>query len=310
MTVQEILNSTFTKTKKAILLFEAGYTRRDVANWITNGNYGFAHNIWKKWDDSRIQNTTPQQAEFTFQFNRTFGIELEIFGPTREQLISAFQQQGITLVSQDYNHITSTDWKIVRDGSISGSNGNEIVSPILSGLDGLDQIKKVTIALNKVKAQVNTSCGFHVHFGANDFTLENFKSLAKNHIQLEKDFDAIVPESRRANKNSYCKSLTASFRTKNLTMEKINSATTVNELIRQFPSRYVKLNFQSFVRQGTIEVRHHSGTTTFSKIKNWILICARMMEYSKANLLTNNIKDILNESLQDYFEDRKVDLAA
>ena len=51
MTQEQILQSSFTKTKKAYLLFDLGYTRAQVAELITNGNYGFAHNIWKKWND-------------------------------------------------------------------------------------------------------------------------------------------------------------------------------------------------------------------------------------------------------------------
>lgn len=313
MTQQEILNSNFNKTKKAFLLFELGYTRRDVATWITNGNYGFAHNIWKKWSEQR---TTAQPIEtiealpFEFTFSRTFGIELEIYGPTRETLIREFRREGITLVSETYNHETRNNWKIVSDSSITGANGNEIVSPVLSGAQGIEQLKKVCIALNRAKAQVNTSCGFHVHFGASDLNLENFKNLAKSHINTESSFDSIVPSSRRNNSNHYCKSLTSIANSKTEAFQKIDAATSINDLVRAFGGRYYKLNFQSFTRQGTVEFRHHSGTTQFSKIKNWILICARLIEYTKANGLTNNINHFTNESLQDFINDRAIDLAA
>ena len=80
-------------------------------------------------------------------------------------------------------------------------------------------------------------------------------------------------------------------------------------MARAFNSRYFKLNLQSYVKYGTVEFRHHSGTTTFSKVKNWILICARLVEYSKQNGVTNNLNYILNESLQDYVADRAVDVA-
>lgn len=313
MTQQEILNSSFNKTKKAFLLFELGYTRRDVSNWITNGNYGFAHNIWKKWSEQRNQSQPAETIEalpFEFNFNRTFGIELEIYSASRERLIEEFRRVGLTLVSETYNHETRNNWKIVSDGSISGSNGNEIVSPVLTGADGIEQIKKVCIALNRAGAQVNTSCGFHVHFGASDLNIQNFKNLAKSHIELENSFDSIQPVSRRGNTNTYCKSLTSIASSKTATFQKIDAATTITELVRAFGGRYYKLNFQSFTRQGTVEFRHHSGTTQFSKIKNWILICARLVEYTKANGLTNNINHITNESLQDFINDRAIDLAA
>ena len=45
--------------------------------------------------------------------------------------------------------------------------------------------------------------------------------------------------------------------------------------------RYFKLNCQSFFRHGTIEFRHHSGTTDFAKIKNWILFTAIVIEKAR-----------------------------
>jgi hypothetical protein len=311
MTQEQILNSNFTKTKKAFLLFDLGYTRTQVSELITNGNYGFAHNIWKKWNEqTTVQPANVTALPFEFSFNRSFGIELETYGVTRDRLITAFANEGITLVGEEYNHSTRSHWKIVRDGSIQGDNGNEIVSPVLFGLDGINQIKKVTIALNKAGAKVNNSCGFHVHFGITDLTIDNIKNLAKSHIEIESSFDSIVPSSRRKNNNSYCKSLTSIATNKTLAISKINAANTINEFVSVMSNRYVKMNFQSYTRQGTVEFRQHSGTTTFSKIKNWILICARIIEYTKANGFTNDINFFLNESLQDYISDRAVDLAA
>ena len=42
MTTQEILNSSLNKTQKGYKLYELGHTRAQVAEWITNGNYGYA----------------------------------------------------------------------------------------------------------------------------------------------------------------------------------------------------------------------------------------------------------------------------
>src|SRR5690606_17939551 len=93
MTLQQVLDSNLNKTKKAFKLFDMGYTRRDVANWITNGNYGFAHNIWKKWNEQLPQSQTIVALPFEFTFNRTFGIELEIYGPDRTRIITEFNRQ-------------------------------------------------------------------------------------------------------------------------------------------------------------------------------------------------------------------------
>ena len=92
--------------------------------------------------------------------------------------------------------------------------------------------------------------------------------------------------------------------------EKINTSNSITELVNVFGSRYFKLNLQSFNRYGTVEFRHHSGTTTFSKIKNWILIYSRFVDYAKQNGVTNNFNAFLNESLLDYTADRAIDLVA
>lgn len=311
MTTQEILNSNLNKTQKGYRLYDLGHTRQEVAQWLTNGNYGFAHNIWKKWMDN--QNPVITALPFEYNFNRSFGIELEIYGVDRQRLVREITAAGIEIESQSYNHTTSSKWKIVSDSSIRGVNGNEIVSPVLRGLDGIEQIKKVCIALQRAGAKVNTSCGFHVHFGVGDFDLDNFKSLLTSFVNLEVKFDEINPKSRRANSNNYCKNLSSIANgNRNATIQKINAAPSLYEIRNGVfnGGRYFKLNVQSFERHGTIEFRQHSGTTTFSKIKNWILICGRLVEYAKQNGVTDNFNAFLNESLQDYVSDRAVDLVA
>lgn len=254
MSYQAILsNSTLNKTQKAKALFSLGYSRRDVATWITNGNYGFAHNIWKKWNEEIGSAIVSLPFEFTFQ--RTFGIELEIYGPSRVTLLSKLRAEGIEVEGELYNHTTRNHWKIVTDSSIRGENGNEIVSPVLRGLEGIEQIKKVCIALSKAGAKVNKSCGFHVHIGADDLNVDNFKSLVKSYINLENSFDAIMPESRRGNTNTYCKNLTSVSNIVN----KVEASSTVTEMARVFGGRYYKLNLQSYLKYSTVEFRQHSG---------------------------------------------------
>ncbi len=247
MTTQEILNSGLNKTQKAFKLFELGMTRKQVSELITNGNYGFAHNIWKKWMDTR----TPQiqNLPFTFEFNRTYGIELEVYGVDRERLINEISRTGVLVQGEAYNHNTRNHWKIVSDSSIQGGQGNEIVSPVLKGMEGIEQIKKVCIALNRAGAKVNKSCGFHLHIHASDFQISDFKNLVNSFINLESEFDKIQPLSRRGNSNRYCKNLTS---IRNYT-EKINATNNFNDLSRVFENnRYYKLNLQSFNRYGTV----------------------------------------------------------
>jgi hypothetical protein len=116
-----------------------------------------------------------------------------------------------------------------------------------------------------------------------------------------------MPKSRRANSNRYCQGFRSN--NQNTFFQKIDACRTVNELANLFRTRYFKLNLQSFQRHGTVEFRQHGASTNFLKIKNWILICARLVEFSKQNILLTDINQILDENLQEYFEDRELALA-
>lgn len=223
-------------------------------------------------------------------FTRTFGIEIEAFGLTQNQVAQALRAAGINAEVQAYNHNTQRCWKVITDGSIQGANGFEVVSPVLQGEAGLEEVRVAMNALQAAGAKVNKSCGFHVHFGANDMGLQQFKNLFKNWVRNEDIFDAMMPESRRDSINLYCKSVLCRFSGANRT-ERINnafaaidSATTLDELYTNVTSRdrYFKLNLLSFWRHGTIEVRHHSGTVEADKVCNWVLFMGTWMEQAIA----------------------------
>lgn len=308
MTQQEILNSTWTKTKKAEALFDLGFTRLQVADLICNGNRGFSYNIWKKWNERRTETiTTSEVINFDFEFSRKFGVEIEFFGATDSTLTNNFRVSGLEFRNEGYNHTTRPHWKFVTDGSISGIYAKELVSPILQGKQGLADFRKACKALRLSNAQTNTTCGVHVHLDANDYSIENFRTLLKNQYLIENQIDKIMPSSRRANSNRYCQGFRSNAQ--NLFFQKIDACNSVRDLLNIFTTRYLKLNLQSFQRHGTVEFRQHGASTNFLKIKNWILICARLVEFSKQNILLTDINQILDENLQEYIEDRELALA-
>lgn len=307
MTQQEILNSYWTKTKKAEALFDLGFTRMQVADLVCNGNRGFSYNIWKKWNERRTAQPQTTTINFDFEFTRKFGVEIEFFGAQDSALNQNFRNSGLEIRNEGYNHTTRPHWKFVSDGSIRGANAKELVSPVLQGKDGLKDFRKACKALRLANAQVNTSCGVHVHLDANDYSIENFRTLLKNQYLIENQIDKMMPKSRRANENRYCQGFRSNPQT--TFFQKIDNCNTIRDLENLFTSRYFKLNLQSFQRHGTVEFRQHSASTNYLKIKNWILICARLVEFSKQNILLTDINQILDENLQEYIEDRELALA-
>jgi hypothetical protein len=76
------------------------------------------------------------------------------------------RQRDLSAPVQPSPEAINAVWRVVADGSVS--NGCEVVSPILSGNEGLQALQTVVRALKAAGATVNNTCGFHVHVDARD----------------------------------------------------------------------------------------------------------------------------------------------
>lgn len=164
--------------------------------------------------------------------------------------VLAFPTFGIELEStanSSYDRVNFCDAipqavGIVSDGSIEGDYPLEIVSPILSGLTGEKLVYTITEEARANSLEVNSSCGFHVHIGAEKFFVpEDVQALARrdffeNHeeviatvhaktevkrklkrtrtllalyLAFEDVFLAMLPASRRNSR--WCKSINADY---------------------------------------------------------------------------------------------------
>lgn len=304
MTTQEILNQNTTKTEKIKALLALGLTRSQTAELLGVG-YGFVQNVY-----ARVYGTTRSNNRNTvFFLTRKFGIELEMYGVNRNEAATEISSRGVNCQNERYNHMTRRHWKTIHDSSINGDEGCELVSPPLQGAKGLKQVEKVCDALTAINAKVNKSCGFHAHFDASDLSLDDWKRLLLNYAACEELFDSMMPKSRRANNNGYCKSVKF-LRTQR---EEIMNAETM-DVLRSIMgnSRYWKLNIESFWRHKTVEFRQHSGTIEFSKISQWLTIANRLIEVSRTKELTNAEEFLadLPTTTQAYIAERKERLAA
>ncbi|MET3876421.1 amidoligase family protein [Chitinophaga sp. OAE865] len=301
MTAEEILSAELTKAEKARRLYDLGHTRRDVAQMICGGNFGWAHNIYKRHFGLETRTRVNNQV-----FDREFGIEIESFGIRRGRLSGLLRDAGIQAKAEARNRITVSYWKVVNDSSISGEDRFELISPILRGQAGLQEVERVCNILGEAGARVNKSCGLHIHFNARRLTITDWRNLFKNYINLETDIDSIMPGSRRASNNHYCKSMLHHFTSKNEAFAAIDRAGDVaalhNSVTQQ--DRHFKLNAGSYQRHGTIEFRQHSGTIDFEKISHWIMICDAIINRSGIGLVTK-LNNILTADQKRYFNQRK-----
>jgi hypothetical protein len=220
--------------------------------------------------------------------DRTFGVEIEFIvngarseSAAQEVALVALRNAGIPVQLEGYNHSTREHWKIVHDGSVGGSTGavgGELVSPILKGEEGLETLRKVVRALAAAGVTVDRTCGLHVHVGARDLKPTEIMSVVQRYAKHESTMDAHMPESRRRNNCCHVRSLGGHL-TNNDRISKVQSVSSVEDLVRFFSyERYLKVNVQSYARQGTIEFRQHSGSVNASKIVNWVLFCTNFVD--------------------------------
>ncbi len=213
--------------------------------------------------------------------NRKFGVEIEfksLSGYSLWEIREAVESKGLTCRNDGYNHHDSqTDWKLVPDSSC----GYELVSPILSGEDGLHQIELACEALNSVGVKVDKSCGLHVHVDARDLSQKDIGKVFVAYARWERLFDALMPESRRANNNTYCSGIERAYQRHKEDFVKNPVVAYHNHI----GTRYVKVNLTSVVAHGSIEFRQHSGTTSAEKIINWVVLMVGFVDETSSRYM-------------------------
>jgi len=215
-----------------------------------------------------MSNTLPKIID------RKFGIEIEFVGADLRQVEQAINLAGVDCQIESYNHNTRPHWKIVSDASLHSIRGyaGELVSPILSGVEGALELKAVIDALNTVEGvTVNRSCGLHVHLDCRDMTIEQIKSTYERYSNYEEQIDLCMPRSRRGDPR-WCAGLAR-------TKDSVKRAAT-KEGAANAVGRYFKVNLAQIANRGSIEFRQHSGTTEFKKIINWLSFLMQFTETS------------------------------
>jgi hypothetical protein len=260
-----------------------------------------------------------------------FGLEIELIVPngkrdgfTYETLARLWETASVAvstgpsskkkmtpkLLFPGYTHGTCKGWTIKHDSSLQGDSPNdlclELVSPVLQGEEGLQQLRVIMDRLRSLGISTNSSCGFHVHVDATRgneqavpamATLFGIKKIARSFLALENAFDLLVGLSwenteyhRRANQNRYCQSNRIAFGelSNRQRWECITNARNFTHLVRMVsPCRYRKLNLTNIInrdRPSTCEFRHHGGVDDLQEAEAWIRLllrfCDRASEHS------------------------------
>jgi Putative amidoligase enzyme len=214
---------------------------------------------------------------------KRIGIELEFFGVHYRTVIAELTRAGINVSYEGYTHRVMNSWKLVTDVSVTGTGtglnkGLELVSPPLTSAEMEVQLKTISEVLNRIGAKVDRTCGTHVHHEIDDLTVDHIKNIYRIYTKHEEHINELMPASRRQAYNAprgYCLGISPTE------MTKIEAATTIEQIRYAQETRYRVINFQAYVKYGTIEFRQHSGSIDFTKLFNWILITQSLIASAK-----------------------------
>lgn len=212
-------------------------------------------------------------AQYTYgddspTMDRIFG-----YGESKEVGLRCTRTQGVSV------------WMVARDGSIRNSSGrgiaHEVISPILYGQEGIDNMKRVVKALSRAGAKVNSTCGVHVHLGtAHNSRVRRMSAAKKNRMvhrmaDLYRHFkggiDLLVPASRRTGQNHYC-----------VNVDYNQSADNVHENYTNQSINFGRgvVNAGNYSSNGTIEFRQHSGSLNGKKLENWARLMSKIVGWA------------------------------
>ena len=252
-----------------------------------------------------------------FNENRAFGVEIEFSRPnnvSQEAIAMQLSMIDIRTHVEDYNHATREWWKIVYDSSVEASRPvnniaqrgkNEIVSPLLFGKNGLEQIEKVCTTLQSLGCTVNYSCGLHVHHDvreqitnvSNKLAEANIEKLVKWVAKFEHCIYKLIAPSRLderkysipvrkryeldANENGRSMPLYHMARGEHgnpnsavrKTVKNIVKNKSFDGAVRRLQrARACGLNLFHIFGRGSVEFRYHQGSLNATKIQNWVIL--------------------------------------
>lgn len=246
---------------------------------------------------------------------RSFGVELEIVGLAQYEAVRVLRRAGINAVDEeDYNSNGGCDcdkcrengdwdpdyesegpdytsqWVCKYDSSVYGhENGScEVTTRILSGEEGLAELRKGCEALRAAGATVNETCGLHVHIGARDLSSREIVSVVKRYGRFEHQIDSFMHFRRRGNANNYCQPVVGyaseadSWLDRRIQRAGGDESRVSHDAIRSWiADRYHKVNVQSLDEYGTIEFRHHNGAIKADTVCSWVSFLLHFVERAR-----------------------------
>jgi hypothetical protein len=216
---------------------------------------------------------TLDNEKFPSSNSNHVGLEIECFSTKHfdfsETVAKAFIENDLHYqcsVGEDgsintlVNSKHATSCLIFLNGSCSCQKGSGAEVRVLMPQSKITStVAKVCSVLKSLGAQVNDSCGLHVHI---DIRNRNWKQVAARLMKNQNKLWAVVKEERRA--SSHCRP--------------ISSITSMGH--------YFCFDFSQVNKLGTIEVRMHHGTVDANEINSFIRMLLEIADGKEESLST------------------------
>lgn len=238
----------------------------------------------------------------TCNIKRRFGVEIEINAfdgrnrPMGQDLgrlpdgihnVANIVQKNVkekVFIQKWGNNHNNDSWILKPDSSC----GIEVCTPVLKGLDGVQEVCAVVDAFgNEPKIKADSRCSFHVHVDVHDLNKEQIASVLTWWIKCEYVFANMVPLSRKRNK--YCQLVSFSDVVDAVEYPLISAGSLIFSLGRH---KYFSVNTYhlSNNKRKTIEFRimDSSSCCNYFDAKNYILFLLHFVNISSKLPLPDN----------------------
>jgi hypothetical protein len=273
-----------------------------------DGGRRFAQTLKKKY---------PMLQYFT---DRSFGVEIEFYGldyyilPPDNGILKPYNihskaRDGRDFLEllKDYGLTLGTDkdsWHFEEDSSIVHRGGVELISPILSGFEGLIEAYRFFQLLGQIRGvRIDESCGFHVHHGVDleYYKCTHVKELVRVVHAMEDYLYLLIAQGRIAKDTCRPMDLDAEAllkvacengcrkygcRLKELWYSPENRYDSDSKRSERYDmTRYHGLNLHSYWYRSTIEFRYHSAVLQkIDEAMQWIIFTQFLVELSDGRI--------------------------
>lgn len=257
---------------------------------------------------------TEEQAAQVSQmsFTNTLGFEFEGGGSQgRRETATALTRMGVPCNFEGYNHTTRAQWKIVTDATLGGvQNGMELVSPILTGEEGLKDLAKCLRASQEAGMFIHEQGGVHLHMGNQQWDLQHRKNILLNQVKVQKFFLKTIPQYRENQAQQWARP----FNTSSSFTDRVRNANSTQQLARVTGTRYMLINITN-TRQPTWEWRYPTGSLEVDTNIYSARMIDKLVQVSKFGELPSNmtsgegLKKWMSQDIFNFWKNRIYELS-